>query len=192
MHERRTAQGLARRLGIERNPLRRRSDRLETRARIAALLLCAVAVPVAVEAGVLAHHHLSAAAAHEVATRQRHTAVVVDEPHVSAARSVLVTTARVAWTGTSGETRRATVLAPPGTRGGDRMTVWSTPDGVVTAPPLSGRDVLALAVLTGAGLVLGAVALSLVLLAVLRRLLDRRRLRAWETEWTQIDTAGRR
>lgn len=186
------AAGVARRLGLERNPLRRRSDHVEARARVAALLLCAVAVPLAVETGVLTQHRLSAAAAHEVATREHHSATVLDEPHLDAARSVVVTTARVAWTDEAGQPRQATVLAPAGTRRGDRMTVWSTRDGVLVPPPLSGRNVLALAGLAASGLLLGVIALSLVLLRTLRWLLDRGRYRDWEAEWAQLDTARRR
>ncbi|GAA4098609.1 hypothetical protein ACFFOS_01680 [Nocardioides kongjuensis] len=183
---------LVRRIGLDRNPLCRRSDHVEARARLAALVLCAVTVPFAMVAGVLAQDHLSTRAARDFAGREHHTATVVDDPSLSAARSVVVTTARVAWTDRAGERHEAITLAPAGTRRGDRMTVWSTRNGALTAPPLSGRNVLALAALAASGLLLGVVALSLVLLRALRWLLDRNRFRDWENEWAELDTGRRR
>lgn len=183
---------LVRRLGLERNPLRRPSDRIEAGARVAALLVCMAAIPAAVEVGALTHAHLVATAADQAATRDRQSGTVQSDPEILAGRAAVVATARVVWTSATGSTHEATIGVPAGSHRGDRITVWTTRGDVPTASPLSVRDAVALAGLAAVGLLLAVAGSTLLLLNALRWALDRGRYRAWATGWTQLDAARRR
>jgi hypothetical protein len=178
----------ARWLGFDRNPLRRRTDRIETALRLATLILLLVAVPVlTLAAGRQADHqaisqvHSQQAADHEVTAvllRQAPPTGVPD-PYTS----VQMTLALARWQPPGQPARSGEVLAQAGARAGSTVTVWIDASGAVTSPPLDPRviagNVCIAAVVTclvTSLLVLGANALA-------RRALDRRRLRAWDAEW---------
>jgi hypothetical protein len=178
----------ARVLGFDRNPLRRRTDRIEAAIRLATLILLLVAVPILTLAVGRQADHLALRQAHaqQVADRQV-TAVLlrqapptgVPDPYTS----IQMTLVLARWQPPGQPARSGQVLAPAGARAGSTVKVWVDASGAVTGPPPSQRviagDVCVAAVTTClvAGLlVLGSSALA-------RRALDRRRLRAWDAEW---------
>ena len=79
--------------------------------------------------------------------------------------------------------RTGEVLAVAGARKGSTVRTWIDPSGAVTDPPLDNRVIVGdvwlavMATLVMSGLLLLAAG------ALARRMLDRRRLRAWEAEW---------
>jgi hypothetical protein len=90
------------------------------------------------------------------------------------------------WTAPDGTRITGQVLVPAGTRGGAAVPVWTTWQGAITDPPLQSSQVIAQAdfaavfsVLCLAGLLGGAGAAT-------RRLLDRRRMTDWGTEWKAV------
>jgi hypothetical protein len=178
----------ARVLGFDRNPLRRRTDRVEAAIRLATLILLLVAVPIFTLAVGRQADHLALRQAHaqQVADRQV-TAVLlrqapptgVPDPYTS----IQMTLVLARWQPAGQPARSGQVLAPAGAHAGSTVKVWVDASGAVTGPPPSPRviagDVCVAAItacLVAGLLVLGSSALA-------RRALDRRRLRAWDAEW---------
>ncbi len=180
--------GLARRLGLDRNPLRRRIDRLQA-ALMAGLLAAFLAgAPL-----------LTIAAAgwvHAVGTRERHAQRSWHQVPVVLAQAAprqatfrhwsppaLV---RAWWTPPGGPARSAEVPATPGGRAGNTVRVWAGRSGPPASGPLTGDELTARVIATGI-LVPAALAVIMLGLAVAaRQLLDRRRLAAWEADWTTV------
>jgi hypothetical protein len=179
---------LARWLGFDRNPLRRRTDRLEAVLRLVMIILVVLAMPAAsVAAGRWADHWVL----HKVQTQRtinhQVTAVLLrDAPRTGIPdpyTSVETTWVPARWQPAGQPYRTGEVLAVAGARKGSTVRTWIDPSGAVTDPPLNHRvirgDVLmavAATLLASGLLLLGAAALA-------RRMLDRRRLHAWEAEW---------
>jgi hypothetical protein len=186
---RRTTRRLLRWLGLERNPLRRPTDRVEARIRITVVLACLAALPAVGAVGVAVHRDLTDAAARQAAALTRVSATVVEEPRHPGSRAAGL--ARVTWTAATGEHRTTTVV-PADVHRGDRITVWTNPDGNATAPPLSRAGALTGALLAVAVLTVVVVLAGWLTLWLTRLLLDRRRYRDWAAEWSELGTRGRR
>jgi hypothetical protein len=178
----------ARRLGFDRNPLRRRTDRIEAVIRLATVILLLVAVPIAaiavgrqVDHLALRQAHAQQVADHEVTAvllRQAQTTGVPD-PYTS----IQLTYVLARWQPPGQAPRSGQVLAPAGARAGSTVKIWIDASGAVTSPPPDHRiiagDVCVAVVVTclvASLLVLGSNELA-------RRALDRRRMRAWDAEW---------
>jgi hypothetical protein len=175
-------------LGFDRNPLRRRTDRIEAVVRLATLILLLVAVPMATfAAGRQADHvalrnaHAQQVADHEVTAvlLQQAPPTGIPDPYTS----IQMTLVLARWQPPGRPARSGPVPAPAGARAGSTVTVWVDASGAVTSPPTDPRviigDVCMAAMVTclvASLLVLGANALA-------RRALDRRRIRAWDAEW---------
>lgn len=185
---------VVRRMGLERNPMRRASDRVEAGVRVVVVAASLLALPIAVAVGMLLFGHLQALAAQQAATRHPVTAMVVGEPGAMAVpgRSMVVTTARVAWTLPGHDQQTQTTVVPASAERGDATTVWVTRDGDLAAPPMARSDATALSVLAATSLLLSAVGLLALLLAGARRWLDRGRYRAWQADWDEFDAVRRR
>jgi hypothetical protein len=87
------------------------------------------------------------------------------------------------WTAPDGWGRTGWVPAPAGDRAGSTVTVWAGPSGGLTGPPLEGSQVVNRAILAA---VVAPAAVGILLLGagvLTRRVLDRRRLAAWDAEW---------
>jgi len=177
-----------RRLGFDHNPLRRRTDRAEAAIRLATMILLLVAVPlIAIAVGRQADHlalheaHAQQAAEHEVTAvlLQRAQATGVPDPYTS----IQMTYALARWQPPSGPPRSGQVLASAGAPAGSTVTVWIDASGAVTLPPLDHRDIAGDVTIA---VVVTCMVAGLLLLesnALARRVLDRRRLNAWDAEW---------
>jgi hypothetical protein len=188
-HDNRTPDGrLARWLGFDRNPLRRGTDRIEAALRLVMMIMLVTAVPAAaVLAGQQADHvavnraHAQRAADHLVSAvlLEQAPATGIPDPY----SSVQTTWVLARWQPPGLPPRTGEVLGPVGAPKGSTVRTWINPSGAITGPPLDHRDI--------AGDVCIAVVATcfvswLVLLAsgaLARRLLDRRRLNAWDAEW---------
>jgi len=175
-------------LGFDRNPLRRRTDRIEAVLRLVTMILLLVAVPIAaIAVGRQANHlalrqaHAQQAADHEVTAvlLQQAQATGVPDPYTS----IQLTYVLARWQPPSQAPRSGQVLAAAGARAGSTVKVWVDASGAVTSPPPDHRMIAGdvciasiVACLVACLLVLGSNALA-------RRVLDHRRLRAWDAEW---------
>ncbi len=176
---------IARRLRVDRNPLRRPVDRLQ--AGIMAGLLAAF----------LAVAPLAAAAAsgwaHAAGLREQHAqrswhqvpAVLLQAapPQAAFRHWTPGTWARGRWTPPGGPARAGTVPAPPGARADSRVRVWADRTGPVAGTPLTSDEITARAS-AAAMLAVACLAIAVAGLArAARWLLDRRRLAAWAADW---------
>ncbi len=180
----------ARWLGLDRDPLRRRTDRIEAAMRLATVILLLVAVPLlCIAVGQLAAHLAQRQAHAQAATERQVTAVLLQgvrpghtaDPY----SSVQMSMARARWQPPGQPSRSGQILAPVGARAGSIVTIWVDAAGAVTGPPDTGVIDAAVAV----AVVNTCLAAGLILLVsnwLARRALERRRLSEWDAEWRAI------
>jgi len=178
----------ARRLGFDRNPLRRRTDRIEAVIRLATLILLLVAVPIVTLAVSRQADHLALRQAHaqQVADHQV-TAVLlrqapptgVPDPYTS----IQMTLVLARWRPPGQPARSGQVLAPAGARAGSTVQIWVDASGAVTGPPPGQRVIAGDVCIAAVTTCLVTVLLVLGSSALAQRALDRRQLRAWDAEW---------
>lgn len=173
---------LVRGLWPDRNPLRRRSDRLEAAA--AGLLLAGLlagAPAAAFTAGSWAYGVGSQIERAQLAERQQVRATLLEKaPAIAAELKVPV---RARWTAPDGTPRTGKIGAPSGLPAGSTVPVWTDASGRLADTPVRGDTVIGVAVLAG---VWGALLVCLLLAGIwlwVRRSLRRRRMLAWEIDW---------
>jgi hypothetical protein len=179
---------LARRFWMGKSPLRRRTDRIEawiTAGLIAAFLVGAPLASVA--AGRWVHHgglleQRAQQSWHQVPAVLLNSAPVQRTLYLRASLDTQVM-ALARWTGPGGRQVTGKVPVAPGTLAGRRLQVWVNRSGQPTGPPLPNTELVRRVV--GAQL-LGPAVLAVLLIGVgglVRLLMNRRRLAAWETGW---------
>jgi hypothetical protein len=172
---------------LDRNELRRRSDRIEAWF---VLGLMITFVPLAAVAAIGAARAVQADGTRELGTDLRltqATAVLVrDAPPVNTIAPVsILLQVPARWT-TGGVLHTGAVPAVPGTQAGTSIRIWIDAAGKVQRPPLTSGQLSARVVLAAVGAPL-AVAIGMLLAwGVLRWLLDRRRLAAWGQSWSMV------
>jgi hypothetical protein len=194
---------LARRLGLDRNPLRRASDRIESAATIVLLSILLIATPaLACDAGDAIYQHGVRVERAEQRARVQTRAVVLevarDTAYVGTDGTVpVVRRVPARWTAPDGAvkvgdiTATAGAVPPPGTA----VTIWlnSATGRVVDPPRRHGVTVVQTAVM----MIVVALAVALPAIAAhrtFRQALDRRRLARWQEAWIRVEPqwSGRR
>jgi hypothetical protein len=168
---------------LDRNPLRRWTDRAETAVLGILIAAFAVGAPLAASAaGSLAHGIAARQQQAQDAVAHQVTATLLQPAPVwSGETGALPTDAR--WRAPDGRVRTGPVDAPSGAAKGGVVPVWVDQSGQLTGPPLSAAEVAARVGLAEA-LTAGGLALALILAGWLaRRALDRRRMAAWDADW---------
>ena len=180
---------LARRLGLDGNPLRRRTDRIGTAVAAGLLAAFLVAAPLlALAAASWAGQTGAAERRAERAWHQVSAILLRNAPTPPAFASGLDGGSWVParWRGPDGRARTGQIPASAGLAAGQIVRVWVDAAGSPTGPPLSYRAVAdraaaaAVAVPVLLGIVLWCVA------GAARWMLDRRRLTAWGTAWAAV------
>ena len=179
---------LARWLGIDRNPLRRGTDRIEAALRLVMILLAMVAVPAAaVAAGRWADDYALHRAQAERAVNHQVTAVLLEDAPASGIpnpyTNVQTSWVPARWQPPGQPPRTGQVLALVGARKGSTVRTWVDPSGAVTDPPLERRVIVGDVWLAVMATCLVSLLVLLAVGVLVRRVLDRRRLRAWEADW---------
>lgn len=169
----------------DRNPLRRRWDRVETAilgGLAAAFLICGTLAAVvtgrlAYEAGLHARHA-------GLATLREVPAVLLTAAVQSPAG--FDTAAKARWRDPGGVPRTGVVSAPSGAAAGTTVKVWVDAGGWLASPPLQPAQVQGQGVLAGvlAVMVVAAILCGAGLAA--HRVAERHRMTAWEREWRAI------
>jgi hypothetical protein len=183
---------LARRAGLDANPLRRGSDRAEAWLRIGLVVVFLIASPLAaIGLGKLTNAASASAARAQAASERQVTAVLLDRVARAADDPLYGSTgfvwARARWTAPDGQQRRGEVPAPVGSKAGGIVSIWVDSTGQLVYPPI-GESQIASRVI--AVIALTPAALGVVLLIVLwlaRSALDRRRLKDWAAEWSAVE-----
>ncbi len=182
---------VARRLGADGNPLRRRSDRIEAWLVPLAVAAFLALSPLVTSLAASWVHADVAAARHAQRSWHQVSAVLLAAapgPMMSGNGShldswLVWTPAR--WTA-DGRTRIARVPAGAGSWAGAAVPVWLDRAGHVQLPPLTAGQVRGRAVAVAMAAVIALAVFLGFVLALIRRLLDRRRLASWETAWLSV------
>jgi len=195
------ASRLARMLGMDRNPLRRGTDRVESWLTLVVTLALLVGGPLVVwQAGAAAYRGAAAAAARDQQSQHRYqiTAVLRDDASkyviTNGDQSTQQGPVPARWTAPDGTTHDGAVVPPSaGDRSGDPVTISTDRQGNLTQPPPPADPMsaaLGTGVTVGVGFLVGAVAV----LIVTRWLLNRRRMAKWQLEWLLVERrwTGRR
>lgn len=179
---------LARQMGLGRNPLRRRTDRIEAWISAALLAVFLIAAPLFGSGlGRWVHQGGLAEQRAQQSWHQTPAVLVAAAPKVPMYEFRLswqnTVPVRARWLGPAGQPRSGVVAAPEGSRAGQTVRVWVDGSGRATGAPLAGAE-LARRVLAAEVLAPAALAVLLLCMAgVVRWLLNRRRLADWETAW---------
>lgn len=168
------------------NPLRRRSDRAEAWAGLAAGLIMAVTAPLtgALASDAVAGNLSDQTGLHRTSAVVRDTAPTTDG--VSAVSDGPTVLTEVRWQTADGRSRSGRAPVAPGTREGTRVQVWLDQRGLPHQPPPDATEV---GVESGAAG--GAVAVATCFLVgsgswLVRRRLDAARDKGWEQEWARV------
>jgi hypothetical protein len=179
---------LARWLGFDRNPLRRGTDRIEAALRLVLMIMVMAAVPAAAAVvGQRADHsalnqaHAQQAADHLVnaVLLEQAPATGTPDPYTS----VQTTWVLARWQPPGSPSRTGEVLATAGARKGSTVRIWIDASGAVTDPPPGHRDIIGDVSVAVMATCLVSWLLLLASGTLVRRVLDRQRLSAWEAEW---------
>lgn len=168
------------------NPLRRRMDRVETYLLAGLFLASAAGAPFAAQAasqaayaGALHAQQEQLAARHQVNAKLTAPA----GPSVSGYALQADVPAKASWTSATGVSRSGEVLAPPGSQKGTKVAIWTDDAGNLVSPPLADsqvsgqRDMAMVAAVSGVGVLFLAEA------AMVRHVIYRRRMAAWDSDW---------
>ncbi len=185
----RRTERLARRFGLDNNPLRRRTDKIAACLRAGLLTAFLIGAPLlSVAAAGWAGH---VGAAEQRAQRAWHEVSAVllrSAPSPAVYASGLDGGAWVParWTSPDGRTRTGEIDVSTGLAAGQTVPIWVTTAGSPTGPPLTHRALVARTVMAAvvAPVLLG---IALACLGGLARwVLDRRRLAGWGTAWASV------
>jgi hypothetical protein len=170
---------------LDRNPLRRASDRAETVVLTLLLVAFLVGAPLAALAsGARVHAIAQQEELAQQASRHQVTATVVNPPTTDAVESGNPdTVTEVRWAASDGRSLTGQAAVPTGTQTGTRVPVWTTRGGQLVGPPLAESQVKDMTILAGTtGVIAVAAVLGLCGLLV-RWSLNRRRMAAWDVDW---------
>ncbi|GLX01608.1 hypothetical protein [Microtetraspora sp. NBRC 16547] len=184
---------LARWLGFDRNPLRRRCDRIEAITRLIAVMGVAVAVVLGILFGARAYGDgLRAEAAQAHSRHLTRATMLQDVPARGLSPSgVAVGHGQAEWTTGTGVHRTGVVEAPPGKSAGDVVLIWTDDHGAPVRRPQDRETTVVGAITVGAGLPTGAAALLALLVLATRTVNQRRATRVWEAQWSVVEPMWR-
>ncbi len=178
---------LAARLGLDGNPLRRRTDKIAAYGALVLLALFLVGAPiVGIAAGPWAYRltmseHRGQRSWHQVTAVLLQTAPVELGSYDTSGSPSLAR-----WTPPAGPPREGMISVPAGTRPAAVSGFWVDGSGRWAGPPLSPRIA---AVRVAAAVVISTLMLAGVLASMASFsgwLLDRRRLAGWEADWDSV------
>ncbi|MGW3115802.1 Rv1733c family protein [Streptomyces sp. NPDC001107] len=177
-----------------RNPLRRRSNRLEAWILLAACTL-------ALLGGLLAALATYGAVQDDLAARRAdvHSVSAVltqDAPRIPAVSTSGYSDdkvwAKVRWVAADGSTHTGTTRVEPGTAVGTRITAWTDHTGRLVLEPASATEAWLQTALFSAAAAMGAGAVVLAGERLARGRLDRWRLAEWDAQWARVGPQWRK
>jgi hypothetical protein len=179
-----------RRLGLGRNPLRRRSDVVESVVLALVLLLVPASVPMGVQTSRIMFERGTRASAEHAARSHQAVAVLQENgTHVSTSTGDSGLSgklmAKAVWQAPNGDQRSGVLDVGPQDRTGQRIPLWTDDFGNPAVPPETAAELRMQAVVVGLLVAVGWLLVVIAGYTVVRWRLDRRRLAQWELEWAQ-------
>lgn len=181
---------IRRKVGLDRNPLRRPADRVETFVIVGLITAFAVGGPLVALA---ANHEANAVGQRTLQAQhqwRRVPAVLLERAPANTSgiyQSSAIIWVQARWTAPDGTGRVDDVPAAAGTNKGGTVRIWVDRAGNVAGVPLTPSQ---LADRVVAVTVFAPFALAIVLLtvaALAERLIERHRIASWESGWAQIE-----
>ena len=178
------ASRLARTLGLDGNPLRRRTDKIA--AFLGVLLVAAFLIGAPVVARAAIGWVSRVAAAEQQAMRSWHQVPAVVQKAAPAPAAWQTSWVPARWTAPGGRPRTGRIPVSDAVAAGQTIRLWVDAAGTPTGPP-PGQALVELDDVATAAV--AVVALGIVLLCLMcagRFVLDRRRLAGWEAAWADV------
>lgn len=170
----------------DRNPLRRRSDRVEAYLLAGLFVAAAVAAPVAAQAAsqsarasAVRLQQEQAATRHQVRAELTQRAGTAADGYSLGAQVL----AKATWKSGTGAPESGEVPAPAGSTAGTKVTIWTDASGNLTGPPLAASQVAGEANAAAIGTVAGVAVIFLAGAGATHHVAHRRRLAAWDADW---------
>ncbi|NJP52990.1 hypothetical protein HCJ93_23700 [Streptomyces sp. SBST2-5] len=171
-----------------RNPLKRRSDRIESWFLLASWVLTLL---IAVAAGAGVARSVEQELARERAEWRRAEAQLTepapgtprDDGRDSRADHVWAT---ARWTAPDGASHTGQIRVPAGSAAGTPVTVWTDREGRQVTRPTTASEARFRAALVGATAAVGASLIPVAAVRAVRRRLEERRLEEWGDEWARL------
>jgi len=183
----------ARWLGLDRNPLRRRCDRVEAVVRLVAVLGIVAAIVSGVMLGMREYGKGLKTEAEQARTRHQVVATLtgnVTTPRLSVAGAA-VGHAQATWVAPNGTVRAGVIEVSPNRNAGETVRIWTDDKGVITPRPQDRETTVVAALTVGTGIPLAATAILALLVTCTRLLNQRRARRVWEAQWTVVEPMWR-
>jgi hypothetical protein len=183
---------LARRMGVDANPLRRGCDRAEGWVRLGLVVVFLVASPLAaIGLGHLTNDASIRAARSQAASEHWIPAVLLERvsrnPNDPLAGTTQLAWTKAKWTAPDGRQRQGEVPAEVGSRAGRQVHIWVDEAGDLVYGPI-GQGQIASRVIAVVALTPAVLAVVLLGVAWLTsRVLDRRRMARWAAEWSAVE-----
>lgn len=178
-----------RRIHPGRNPLARRSDRIEGVILLVVVIGLLIALPLAVLVGGKTYRDQLAVSEQQHATRHLVTATLLENAPVPtpAVDNSFIDNAssgvHARWVAPDGTERIGTIPVDPGTAAGTPVPLWLTQSGDPAPAPLTTSDVVTTGVLAGVFVWLVAAIVLISGYWIGRLILDRQRDSRWDHEW---------
>ncbi|WP_257231565.1 hypothetical protein [Streptomyces sp. Rer75] len=175
-----------------RNPLRRRTDRVQSWFSLLFLLVLVLGLPMAaVSAGNAAHASQMRVVHDQEAARHQITARLAESPPGGPGQSEAteLRMAKVSWTGDDGARHAGVATVPGDADAGTEVRVWVGPDGDLAQPPTSPSTARTMGWFTGMLTAAAVAGAAFAGRARVRQVLDRRRDAQWEAEWKVVEPA---
>jgi hypothetical protein len=167
---------------LSRNPLVRRSDRIEAAVRILAVVVAVVAVPIAAAVGTSVHDARARLYAEEAQSRHQVVATATDDGAIVPEGKTIVFVADTAWS--DGGKTHSGVVEWSGRQAevGDHQTIWVNNEGEFVGPPPPSSRADAEGVTAALAVWVGVAGTLATLAYVVRRRLDHWRYAEWDRE----------
>lgn len=179
-----------RRFSFSRNPLRRRSDRIEAGILVGAVVMALIGIPIAIQANEAAFQATARVAAQSAAIAVPTDAVTQESTEgipVPVRAPFPKPKVRVVWRAPDGTTREGALEVSVGKPVGTRIPVWTDRNGLLVKAPITPLDGRSRAAVVAVGVGLGWMLIVMLVFAVVRGVLERRRLVEWGAEWEQVE-----
>ncbi|GIH71008.1 Rv1733c family protein [Sphaerimonospora thailandensis] len=183
----------ARWLGLDRNPLRRRCDRVEAVVRLAAVLGVMVAVAFGVTFGARTYGDGLKTEAQQRHTRHQVTAHLIEEPESPrlSPAGAAIGHVKAQWRAPDGRQWEGTIDASTSKHHGDTVRIWTDDRGSPVPRPQERETTVVSALTVGFGVPLAAATGLALVVAATRGINQRRARRAWEAQWTVVEPTWR-
>lgn len=177
------------RAGIDGNPLRRKTDRLEAWTGLALLLMLVVLTPLAAwYTGWESYRHGTRTERIERSTRQQTDARILTAASYRSlpTGTLLKPVAQASWTAPDGTTRSGPIRVTANSHPGSVQRIWTDLAGNIVASPRRQAETVADMAFSAALTALAIVTAVLIVRRVVRSRLDHHRFALWQQEWERI------